>query len=340
MNFKFAKTLLMGSVLTMGAFGLIACGDDSSSGPSGQPGGGDQIVIPGKQDAQISITGFQATQADPYVKFQGSASLAFTDTTIQASENLIFTGINFQVGFVNGTALEGTNVAPIITKPVTFPTNRVLNILEMGTTIDLKDPNFTKCGAYNLVVVVTASDGTNEFTASAQAAFNRNDSFCAAEPTPGPSTPDKQEISMEAIVVDQLSTTIPTGISFATGAAADAATADVVFTKTSKDDITISSATGYKFAMVENDEIWASEGAWPEQYFPRDAYLSDFKFRDITLKPTVADVIANYDQQIFVATAPSYDKNTGAGLYAFAIFDHSLGNNGDRNFSVKFYKVK
>lgn len=336
MNFKFAKTLLMGSVMTMGAFGLIACGDDSSSGPS-EPSAGDPIQIPTQQDAQINIKDFKATVGDPYVKFQGTVT-AIMDSTVQG-ESLRFFEPQFQVGFVDGDQLKTVEIKPVITKPVIYPTNKLLNFAEMGLTLDLSNPAFTQCGTYNMVLTVKATDGVkDDYTASAQAAFVRNDSYCKTTVDPTPE-PEKTEIAMEAVTVIGISTNMAPGLSFAAGAATDALTGDVVFSKAANGEVSMSSATGFQFTTITNvDDYWAQETAWPEVVNGRDAYLSDFKYRDY-FKPTMSELIAN-SNNIYIAVAPEHNKDTGAGIYAFGLASYSEGNNKDFDLQVKFYKVK
>jgi len=331
MNFKFAKTLLMGSMLS---FGLMACGDDSSTSPSSStPSAGDPIEVPTQKDASIKFNNPASVAVGDFMKFTGSVSFDFSADTSANYKGLLFTGISFKVGQVDGTALKNVLVEPTITKPTTFPTDRNLTLNEMGVMVDLKATGFTACGPHALLVTVTANDGVKDYESTEQIAFTRADSYCKTAETPV--TPvAKEEITMVSAIVPNLSTEIAPGFTFSTGVAG--ATGDVIFSKAAGKELSMTSTTGYKFATITGDYT-ADAGYWPEEFNSRDAYLSDFSFR--ALKETMSDLVSN-SNQIYVAAAPNYDKTTGAGIYAFALTNLVEGNNGNFTFSIKYYKVK
>lgn len=343
MNFKFAKTLLMGSVMTMGAFGLVACGDDSSSsGPETNP---NIIPDPGPSAAEIDFKNLANVDlGGGLMKFTGSISFNYDNA---GNENtLVFNSIEFKIGYVGGSTPEARDVNINIIKPATFPTDRTLNLNEMGVSVDMKnDAAFTECGNYMLYISVTASNGTEDLPGSAQIPFSRPEALCKVVDPVGPTPVEKTEVPMTAYIVENMSTNIAPGLSFATGAITDTATADVLFTKAAG-DVSMSSATGYTFTPITNgtaDNDYDNDyevGFWPEDVKPsKDVNVSDFKYNEAALKPSIAGLIEN-SNQIYIAAAPTHDKQTGAGIYAVAISTYKEGNNRDYNLTVKVYKVQ
>lgn len=348
MNFKFAKTLLMGSVISMGAFGLVACGDDSSSGASDSPNSSSSIVIPEQHDDIIQFSNLGTTPGLTSVKFTGSAVLNFTDTTSsQNLENLQFTNINFQVGKVSASGLSATSATVIVLQPMNFPTENNLVLSQMGVSVDLSDPTFTECGDFSMIVTVSATDGVQNFESSEQIAFTRPTSYCATQESSSSATAEKTEIEMDSYTVDM--STDPSkaisGLSLATGSASGEATADLIITK-SAGDITISSGNGTLFAPIANSEIGNDlsddyeVGFWPEEVNERSAYVSDFKVkRNIIDQTSIPEAIA-YAQQIYVAKTSAYNEATGAGFFAFAIVKSEEGLNNNYDITLKVYKAK
>ena len=80
---------------------------------------------------------------------------------------------------------------------------------------------------------------------------------------------------------------------------------------------------------------------WPEDMnadrVPATAYVSDFKYKVLGSK--IESMIENFNQ-IYVATTAAYNKDTGAGFYAFAITDARQGNDGDFSLTIKVYKAQ
>lgn len=357
MNFKFAKTLLMGSVFTMGAFGLIACGDDSSSGAdNGGEEGTSNIEIPTQVAPNIVLNGLAGVPAGTFVKFTGTASLDFMDSTSQNQDNLQFTSIDFKVGKIEGTTLKALdNVIINKTVPPQLPTSRPLNIAQMGISIDLNDPAFPECGDYTMLITVVANDQSQDFPSSAQVNFNRPDSYCkTVDPTPQPG-PTKTEIAMTTFEVN-LSTDAQPGLNLTTGLPGTAEGADLVFQK-GANDVNIVCGAGVTIAPISNgsDANYCDDyevGIWPEETanigYPEDkcpgastkttAYVSDFKYK--SLDATSANSIINGSaNQIYVVKTAAYDAATGAGFYAIAVSKSTPTTNGDYSLTVKVYKA-
>ncbi len=339
MNFKFAKTLLMGSVISMGAFGLVACGDDSSSGAEAKPD--DPIVLP-ENDASIMFERLTANSAGEVVRFGGSISLDFADTTLPEDVSLAFTGIELKVAY--GEALTGTTVQPQVTIMPSFPLENNIVLNEMGIIVNLNDPGFTECGNYNLVVKVTAEAGKKTKEAAGVIPFVREESFCKAPEPSSSDTPAKAEIEMTSYTVN-MSTNMAPGLNFATGVAGADLTADLIISKAAG-DVTITSGNGTLFAPIANAELDKDYyndyevGYWPENNTKGDgkAYVSSWMYRDIA-GATIENIIEN-SSQIYVAKTAAYNAETGAGFYAFAVEKYTEGNNKDFNVTLKVYKAK
>ncbi|MCQ2105226.1 MAG: hypothetical protein MJZ26_05490 [Fibrobacter sp.] len=338
MNFKFAKTLLMGSVISMGAFGLVACGDDSSSGPSNQDNPG-EIVVPTQKDANIIFTNMSKVDAGSMVKFLGSVALDLYDTTTQQNlDNVKFTEITFQVGRVEAGSLKPSTANVAITIPPSFETSNVtrMNLNEMGVSVSLTDPNFTECGDFNLVVTVKANDGTKDFVSSDQIAFSRPDSYCkTVDPTPTEPVV-KAEVEMVPYTAT-VSTNLAPGLNFATGVASADLTSDLIVSKAAGGEITISSGNGTLFSPILANSFY-EVGIWPEEVEQRTAYMSDFLYKAIE-GTTLENIISN-SSQIYVAKTAAFDATTGAGFYAFGVDSYQEGNNKDYTLVLKVYKAK
>ncbi len=162
--------------------------------------------------------------------------------------------------------------------------------------------------------------------------------------------PEKQEIPMKFCEVT-VSTNLNPGLDLAscTAVPAPATTADIIFSKADTEDnpeITATSGNGTQFAPISNGDNLPSDDdyevyMWPEDMnpdrVPATAYVSDFKYKVLGSK--IESMIEN-SNQIYVATTTAYNKDTGAGFYAFAITDPSQGNNGDYILTIKLYKVE
>lgn len=351
MNFKFAKSLLIGSAFTMGAFGLVACGDDSSSGPkeNNKP---EEIVIPQEHDNIIKFTNLSKVDAGTIVKFNGSIELVFDDTSSsQHLENLRFTDMTLKVGKVNGAGLTATS-ATVLYEPVAFPREQKISLNEMNTKISLDDPTFTECGDFKLIVTANATDGANDFASTETIDFNRPEAYCAALSSSSQNAPESagsSDIPMVATEI-KISTNLYPGIILATGTAVDAAsaaTADLIFSKAGNGEVAITSGTGILFSPIDNETITASNydddyevNYWPETNNGKGtAVVKDFLYRSIQ-GTEINDAIEN-SQKIYVAKNPAiFNEATGAGFYAFAIAKYAESNNKNFDLTIKLYSVK
>lgn len=348
MNTKFAKALLMGSVLTVGAFGLVACGDDSSTSPSN--GGNTPIVIPSTQDQIIQFTPITANVVtETLIKFTGSATLNFVDTLSSASpENIKFTSLTFDIAKVGADgSLTATAAKPTVTNMPALPTQKNLVLAEMGVMVDLNDEAYTECGEYKLIATAKANDGVKDFENTQTASFQRDASLCATAPeSSSGTTPEQPTGSVSMTICEiQASTNLAPGIDLASCTASASATADIVLTKTTG-DFNITSGNGTLFSPIDNETMTPNNykddygvGYWPEVVNGRDALMSDFMYKAITGTELVK-VSENYSANILVAKTTAFNEATGAGFFAFAVTKATEGNNGDYNVTLKVYKAK
>ena len=351
---NFAKKLFLSSVFAVGAFGLVACGDDKGSTAPDPNDPGTPVVVPTQQDANITLSSelvgdgllTNSRLSGDNMRFKGRFGLDITQDSSENDINIQFTNIEYKVLDANNL-----NVAVAITSnPVTPTANDIdLNsINSAGVMVNMTDAGFTTCGNFSLVVTVTANNGVKDFFSTVQIPFEREAAEYCREENPNPEPqPQKQEVAMTSCEV-VVSTNITPGIDLATCTASAAATADIIFAKTKVGDnneITASSGSGVTFAPISNgdDKVYTDDyevNMWPEDMnadrVPATAYVSDFKFK--TAGPTLVNMIEN-SNQIYVALAPGYNTETGVGFYAFAIVDSPEGNNGDRDLTVKVYKL-
>ena len=283
------------------------------------------------------------------MRFKGRFGLDITLDSSGNDINIRFTSIEYKV-----LDTEYRNVAVVInSNPITFPTSNDIDLNSMnsaGVKVSMTDPGFTACGKYNLMVTVTASNGVYDYMSTVLIPFEREAAEYCRNTYSSSSVAQSIEIPMASCEVE-LSTNMNPGLDFAscTAVPAPATTADIIFSKAGSRDnpeITATSGNGTQFAPISNGDLLPSDddyevNMWPEDMnpdrVPATAYVSDFKYK--ILGATLSDMIEN-SNQIYVAATTAYNKDTGAGFYAFAITDPSQGNNGDYTLTLKVYKVE
>ncbi|PWJ63739.1 MULTISPECIES: hypothetical protein [unclassified Fibrobacter] len=343
MSYKFAKTLLAGSVFAMGAFGLIACGDEGSTKPSNGPG--TSINIDTRQDGSITFTGLNVVNAGTQVKLTGSIGLAFTDTTIAASENLQFTNVTIQIGKVVGADVQTIAAQPTFILPA-FPTNKSVSLTEANVMFNLQDASLTECGEYKFIITATANDGTmkQDLSNTQSISFNRPDMYCKTN-TPASSAATQPSASPVMVACPEvtLTTDMAPGLDLATCTAVASPTADIVVVKsksTSGDDYSITSGNGAAFSIISNTEEYGQD-YWPDAK-PENGgivHMSDFKYKSIT-GTTIDNLMENYTGDIYVGKTKAFNEATGAGFFALAVNGAKIGNNGNYTVKLAVYKVQ
>lgn len=331
---NFVKKLFLGSVVAMGAFGLVACGDDSSSGANSD----DNIPV---QPAQDNIIQFEntkvATGMSSVKKFTGQIQLSFVDTSSTNSEALQFTGITASVLKIEADGPHTTTI-PVLNAP-NVTSGSSFAIGESGVSVDLADTAFTECGAYALRITVNATDGIKTFENYVDIPFDRDAKYCPAET---PSSSSEGPVAADPVLTPclvEIATNGNNGVSIATCQATAEPTADLIFTKSGAAGnaiISVTSGSGLTFTINTNDTY--EVGFWPEDA-KATANVSDFKYTGAITGTEVADILSS--NQIYIAaTSANPDLKTGAGYYPFGVESAVEGNNGDRTMTIKVYKVQ
>lgn len=336
------KKIFLGSVIAMGTFGLIACGDDSSTNASNKDNG--KIVIPDNNAPNISANGLVSRVSGDTLRFKGIYGLDRTDETNENSSNLLFTAIKFQV--MNSAQQEVQY--QVIYNEAVVPTANEIDLNSMMSAfvkINLKDPIFT-CDDYSLVVTVTANDGAKDYFRTDVIPFDaeaKTELLCKnVEPASSASAdPGLNEIIMTPCEELTLTSNGEQGIDLASCTVVPAATANIVFVKSgtkSEPDVTANAGAGITFVNITNEDY--ANGSWPEVVNNRPAYLSDFKTSTIE-KTSLPTLIENGEGLSYVAKTAAYNPTTGAGFYPFAVYDSDFPDkNGYYTFKVKIYRVQ
>jgi len=336
------KKIFLGSVIAMGTFGLIACGDDSSTNASNKDNG--KIVIPDNNAPNISANGLVSRVSGDTLRFKGIYGLDRTDETNENSSNLLFTAIKFQV--MNSAQQEVQY--QVIYNEAVVPTANEIDLNSMMSAfvkINLKDPIFT-CDDYSLVVTVTANDGAKDYSRTDVIPFDaeaKTELLCKnVEPASSASAdPGLNEIIMTPCEELTLTSNGEQGIDLATCTVVPAATANIVFVKSRTDgepDVTANAGAGITFVNITNEDY--GDGSWPEDVNNRPAYLSDFRTSTIE-KTSLPSLIGNGDGLSYVAKTAAYNPATGAGFYPFAVYDSGFPDKNDYyTFKVKIYRAQ
>lgn len=155
MTFNFAKTLMMGSVITMGAFGLIACGDDSSSGAPADEQPGSSASADATQDISISATNLgsrtRGIGVNAEVIFSGNFDIDLSAQQTGEATDISFTAISYDVAY--GTVVPGESYRSLgdltAHQEVRFPTKMIDlgSANSAGVSISLAIPLLTRSAA-------------------------------------------------------------------------------------------------------------------------------------------------------------------------------------------------
>lgn len=352
---NFAKKLFLGSVIAMGAFGIVACGDDSSSNTQ------QTVVDPTnpvnqRKDDIIALSNPDQMEGIDEIKFYGTFvfdASKMSTMTVEEFSTLKFTGVTTKL---YKDAQEVPN-AVITTNPnILFPTEKIIleSAQSLGLSVDLLQPAMVQagCGEYQMVITVKATDDkATEYEYTQSIPFVRKaEEYCKEAPIESSSSSNEGagEIFMTSCEVE-ISTIENSAINLDNPCMgipkANAATADVIFTKvgnSKSSTVTISSGTGVLFGEdYENDT-----NNWPEVYNGRAmAYMSDFKARLVqstTIPNFAGDSEESKETSIIIAHTPAFNATTGVGFYAFGIVDGSLQTltNGEFSFTLKVYQAQ
>jgi|GEM_PF-2260040 hypothetical protein len=346
MKSKFLTPLLLGSALTMGALGFVACGDDGSDFPS-QPGGTSSssgFIAPSSvvqtettaivfSDLGISSTGLSK------VKFKGSITLDLSDSSTVADVNAVrITNITFEIV---SKSMTSNGVAATMT-PLDFNGQvTTVNLAESGLYTNL-DENYSECGDFLLLITVYATDGQIPSVTQDTIQFERPIAKCQAPES------SSSEVQVPGAPLDSVTITVNTKtdkcLSFATASASAATTGDVCFSTTgTQGNVRLTSTTGLKFAVYANAENDTRLDDWSKNWLPENPTTDSFMYLTSALKDEYPNFLEVADV-FFVAINPDvYKPNTGtaAGFYAFIVTEASAPDtNGDLTMKLLVYKGK
>jgi hypothetical protein len=316
------------------------------------------IVVPIRPDLNIILSNelvgdgllTNSRVAGDEVRFKGRFSLDISQDTSGNSDDIAFTGIEYRV-------LNETNTIVYVnveSNQIEFPVRDYIDLNSMnsvGVKIDLLDPGFTACGNYKLMVSVTATNGVRDFQSTVLIPFERYAGEYCSEEKSSSSAAQTKEIPMTYCEVE-LSTNGVSRLNLASCSAVSASdeSADIFFSKAKMNgnpEVTAISYNGVKIAPITNGDYPPYDDdyevdIWPENTNadrnPACAYVSDFKFVEPDPGTTILSMVEN-SNQIYVALAPGYSTETGAGFYAFGLRNITELNNGEFAFVVKIYKV-
>lgn len=334
MKLNFAKTLLAGSAIAMG---LTACGEGgSNNGVS---------YDPSKNDARIEFSGLESDAAGALVKFSGDVELKFEDENI--TDETKFSIDSMRIDIVN-SAMKKLNIQPSIAIPPTFNANTAsLSMNFMDVSLNLDDPAFpNECGTLSLIWNVFASVDGKKASAVGKIDFNRPDGFCEVAPESSSGVQEETHIEMIPYEVKMSTSDLP-GLDLATGTASASTTADVLLVK-ANGGVALTSGNGTLFSAITNETSTPSNfdddytvDYWPEVENNRNAYMTDFMYKDIN-KSKIADVVdgGSPSYEIYVAKTAAFNKDTGAGFFAIAFLTATATKNGDFDVTLKVYKKK
>lgn len=329
MKSNFTKTLLMGSAIAMGAFGLTACGDDPVKPATA--GGDAEIIL---DEAPSTVT------AGATVKFLANIKLDVDNASADA--DLAIDSLKMEIQTAAG---KKVNTIPSYTEPV-LPNDK-LSLSTMNVTVNLRDAGFgNQCGDFNLVIKVFAHLDGKKKTANQLIPFTRDtDPFCSETPASSAGGNTSTEIEMVAYTVEMSTDKLP-GLNLATGTPSADLTSDIILTKTSG-GVILSSGNGTLFAPIANEEKTPSNYdddydvfTWPEVENGRNAYVSDFLYKDINKAKINIVEAGGAATEIFVAKTAAFNAATGDGFFAFGAVAASEALNKDFNVTLKVYKKK
>ncbi|HHX14551.1 MAG TPA: hypothetical protein GX724_00120 [Fibrobacter sp.] len=353
MNFRFSIFLKIATLMSFVSLTLIGCSSTTPADPDENNSSSSiapplSSVAPTKT-SPVKINEFGVTQvgADRF-NLVGNIMIDYTDTTVQNVDSVKIDNIVLNVGLVQENSLGDVGAKVIIQLPPTYPTERVINLNEIGAYIDLN--SFETCGDFVVEVIVysKSDDGKNTYISKETAAFSKPAAVYCPEPV---SSSSSQEILIE---MDSYEITLGTSkvsgnvaIDFETGTlfpasqlSANKATIDAVLVWENGVGVMKSARSAgldnYPVLAGGNDtkfaeELNSSSGEAP----PPPIYTKDFSY----LNPSMSMVEELAYGLYYAVQTSSYNPETKDGFFVFMVGRDETGTNGT---SIKFtvYKKK
>ena len=342
MNSKFLTPLILSSALTLGALSFVACGEEGTSIPPMPTASSSSAFIPMSIDAGIETSivfsglGISGTGAKQ-IKFKGDISLDLgNEATVEDIEAVQFTKVTFEIVNKNQAKIGEAETS----KPLVL-SNATINLQELGLFTDIDSPMYTECGEFTLYITAYADDGYIESVNQSTITFTRPEEKCnvpesSSSEAKVPGAPlDSQSVS--------ITTSFQKSLNLTSLAASGDATGDMCFkTIGTNGKIQLTSTTGLKFAVYNNENDGDRKTNYSKQWLPKEPTTDSFTYLEGALKDTIPDLLGVGDR-FLVAIAPNHVRNSGSavGYYAFIVTDNTTPNtNGDLTFTLLVYKGK
>jgi len=346
MSFKFTTSLLFCSAIVLGTLGFVACGGENGAITEPQQTSSSSNYVPPMSEIPFVPTAIEFSGLDVAsatlntVKFKGTISVNMGDSDMVADVNEArLTDIQFDVRSKNMTSTG--HVAPLV--PLDLQNNKVttINLQQIGLQADL-DNGYTECGDFILYITVTFDDGYYEPSMARDSIhFTRSEEKCKEPESSSSSVVKVPGAPLDSFSVD-VNTKIHKCINLTTQTVGDDANGDICFAANILGEVTLSSATGIKFTVFNNQNDNVRLNDYSQNYLPENPTTDDFLYIESSLSDTYPNFNAQNDK-FFVAIAPNYVPNSGsaAGFYSFLAMDKSAPDaNGNISFRMLIYKAK
>ena len=342
MNSKILTPLILSSALTLGAFSFVACGEDSTSVKPTPGVSSSSTFVPLSYDVGVEtaivfsglgIGGIGAKK----INFKGDISIDLgNEATVEDIEAVHFTEAKFEI--VNKDQVKIGEAET--TTPIDF-SKSTLNLQELGLFTDIDAPMYTECGEFTLYITVKVDDGYIENVGQDLIRFTRPEEKCYVPES------SSSEAKVPGAPLDSHSVSITTSyqksLNLTTLTASADATGDMCFkTIGTNGKIQLTSTTGLKFAVYNNENDGDRRTNYSKQWLPQNPTTDSFTYLEGALKDTIPDLLGVGDR-FLVAIAPNHVRNSGSavGYYALIVTDNTTPNtNGDLTFTLLVYKGK
>ena len=341
---RYLLSIAMGAAVFVG---FTACSDEKSDNPvkPDQPQVIDDshFVAPTPESPIVTIAmGVNGNGDKTKFVISGGARLDLLDTTtIPSDADVQFYDMSLEIFKVNAATggLETTPLTVTFNKPTTTIPN--VNWSDFGASIF--DENKSDCGTFRIRATYMASYDPNVpalWVSVDSVEFTRDESFCKPIEEIQAQTPVEvpgSTVELTMFTVD-VGTKDGTGISLASGTAVPLESADLYFTADElTGTVTAHTANGVQIAEYTNARDKNYEDDWTSIDLPPDPHMSDFKFKEKSLGPSISGI----DKfSFYVATTPSYNATTGDGFYAFTIQTKSDTPDSNNNYALTILVFK
>lgn len=353
MNFRFSNFFKIAALMSFVSLTLVGCSPSTPAAPDNNKSSSSvapplSSVAPTKT-SPVKINDFGVTQVGANrFNLKGNIMIDYTDTTVKDVDSVKIDNIVLNVGLVQGTSLGDVGAKVIIQLPPAYPTERVVNLNEIGAYIDLA--SFEACGEFMVEVIVysKSDDGKNTYISKETAPFSKPASIYCPEPI---SSSSSQEVLIEMTSYEITLTTSKTNgnvaIDFETGTlfpaaqlAANKATIDAVLVWENGAGVLKSARSAgldnYPALAGGNDTKFAEELNSPSgEALPPPVYTKVFSYGTPSMNMVEELTFGLY----YAVHTSSYNAETKDGFFVFMVGRDETSNNST---AIKFtvYKKK